>query len=191
MTEQTKITLNNLTSALKTFYGQETEAVHLILWHWAKNSYDLAQATPELLREIEGGLLRVYHAAQPLERPDALELLGVYGEHFSKTATPEERSALAIAMSYFSLRELMPALKTQEIHCGPVPEAVLTEIFGEYVCQCTDQMPHLIARYRREPAMKSEERARAILETSGVRLLDANNPEDVQEWKEVSGAREH
>jgi hypothetical protein len=103
VTEQRKITLDNLTSALKTFYGPETEAVLLILWHWAKNSYDLAQATPELPREIEGGLLRVYHAAQPLEHPDALELLGVYGEHFSKTATPEERAALAIAIGYTPL----------------------------------------------------------------------------------------
>ena len=75
----------------------------MILLHWAKNSYDLAQATPELLREIEGGLLGVYHAAQPLERPDALELLGVYGEHFFKTATPEERAALAIAIGYTPL----------------------------------------------------------------------------------------
>jgi hypothetical protein len=39
--------------------------------------------------------------------------------------------------------------------------------------------------------MKSEERARAILKAFGVRLLDGNKPEDVQEWKEVSGAREH
>jgi hypothetical protein len=208
VTEQTKITLHNLTSALKTFYGQETEPVRLILWHWAKNSYDLAQATPELLREIEGGLLRVDHAAQPLERPDALELLGVYSEHFSKTATPEERTALAIAIGYtpleyeimgegFSLRELMQALKTLEVHYGPVPEAMLTEIFEQYVWQYTEQeqlltqMPQLIARYRCEPAMQSEERARAILKAFGVRLLDANNPEDVQEWKEVSGAREH
>ena len=208
MTEQTKITLHNLTSALKTFYGQETEPVRLILWHWAKNSYDLAQATPELLREIEGGLLRVYHAAQPLERPDALELLGVYGEHFFKTATPEERAALAIAVGYtpleykimgegFSLRELMQALKTLEVHYGPAPEAILTHLFERYVRQYTGQddaianMPQLIALYRREPAMKSEERARAILKAFGVRLLDANNPEDVQEWKEVSGAREH
>jgi hypothetical protein len=208
VTEQTRITLHNLTSALKTFYGQETEPVRLILWHWAKNSYDLAQATPELLREIEGGLLRVYHAAQPLERPVALELLGVYGEHFFKTAAPEERAALAIAIGYtpleyeimgegFSLRELMQALKTLEVHNGPAPEAMLTEFFEQYVRQYTEQeemltqMPQLIARYRREPAMKSEERARAILKAFGVRLLDANNPEDVQEWKEVSGAREH
>ena len=25
----------------------------------------------------------------------------------------------------------------------------------------------------------------------GVRLLDGNNPEDVQKWKELFGAREH
>jgi hypothetical protein len=46
------------------------------------DSYDLAQATPELLREIEAGLLGVYHAAQPLERHDDFESLGVYSEHF-------------------------------------------------------------------------------------------------------------
>jgi hypothetical protein len=208
VTEQRNITLDNLTSALKTFYGQETEPVRLILWHWAKNSYDLDQVTPELLREIEGRLLRVYHAAQPLERPDAVELLGVYGEHFFKTATPDERAALATAIGYtpleyeimgegFSLRELMQALKTLEVYNGPAPEAMLTEFFEQYVCQYTEQeqlltqMPQLIARYRGEPAMKSEERARAILKAFGVRLLDANKPEDVQEWKEVSGAREH
>jgi hypothetical protein len=208
VTEQRNITLDNLTSALKAFYGQETEPVRLILWHWAKNSYDLEQVTPELLREIEGRLLRVYHAAQPLERPDAVELLGVYGEHFFKTATPEERAALATAIGYtpleyeimgegFSLRELMQALKTLEVYNGPAPEAMLTEFFEQYVWQYTEQeqlltqMPRLIARYRGEPAMKSEERARAILKAFGVRLLDANKPEDVQEWKEVSGAREH
>jgi hypothetical protein len=208
VTEQREITLDNLTSALKAFYGQDIEAVLLILRHWAKNSYDLAQATPEVLRKIEGGLLGVYHAAQPLERPDALELLGAYGEHFFETATLEERAALAIAIGYtpleyqvmgegFSLRELMQALKTLEAHNGPAPEAMLTEFFEQYVCRYTEQeemltqMPQLIARYRREPAMKSEERARAILKAFGVRLLDANNPEDVQEWKEVSGAREH
>ena len=52
-------------------------------------------------------------------------------------------------------------------------------------------MPQLIALYRREPAMESEERARAIMGAFGVRLLDSNNPEDVQKWKELSGAREH
>jgi hypothetical protein len=52
-------------------------------------------------------------------------------------------------------------------------------------------MPQLIALYRREPAMESEERARAIMGAFGVRLLDGNNPEDVLKWKELSGAREH
>ena len=208
MTKQREITLDNLISALKAFYGQETEPVLLILRHWAKNSYDFAQATPEVLREIDGGLLGVYHAAQPLERPDALELLGAYGGHFFETATPEERAALAIAIGYtpleyevmgegFSLRELMQALKTLEVHNGPAPEDMLTAFFEQYVCQYTEQeemltqMPQLIARYRREPAMESGERARAILKAFGVRLLDADNPEDVQKWKEVSGAREH
>jgi hypothetical protein len=91
----------------------------------------------------------------------------------------------------------MQALKTLEVHYDPVPEAMLTEIFEEYVWQYTEQeqllteMPQLIARYRGEPAMQSEERAGAILKAFRVTRLDANNPEDVQEWKEVSGAREH
>jgi hypothetical protein len=65
----------------------------------------------------------------------------------------------------FSLLELMQALKTLEVHYGPVPEAMLTEIFEQYVWQYTEQeqlltqMPQLIARYRGEPAMQSEERA--------------------------------
>ena len=82
MTKQSEITLDNLTSALKTIYGQETEAVLLIFLHWVKNNYDVANATPEVLQEIKEGYLEKYHTAKPLERPDALELLGVYGEHF-------------------------------------------------------------------------------------------------------------
>jgi len=82
---------------------------------------DIANATPEVLQEIREGYLEKYHTAEPLERPDALELLGVYGEHFFKTATPEERATLAIAIGRtpleyeimgegFSLRELMKSL---------------------------------------------------------------------------------
>jgi hypothetical protein len=67
--------------------------------------------------------------------------LGVYGEHFFKTATPEERAALAIAIGYtpleyelmaegFSFRELMQALKALEVHYGPAPEAMLTEFLS-------------------------------------------------------------
>jgi hypothetical protein len=52
-------------------------------------------------------------------------------------------------------------------------------------------MPQLIAQYRREPAMKSEERAKAVLKAFGVRLLDPHKPEDMQKWKELSGTREH
>ena len=208
MTEQREITLDNLTSALKTFYGQETEAVLLILLHWAKNSCDLSTATPELLRELEGGLLGVYHAAQPLERPDALELLGVYGEHFFETATPEERAAFAIAIGYtpleyeimgegFSLRELMQALKALEARNGPAPEKMLLEFFQRYLCEYLNRrelittMPQLIAQYRGEPAMKSEERAKAVLKVFGVRLLEPRKPEDMQKWKKLSRMREH
>jgi hypothetical protein len=39
--------------------------------------------------------------------------------------------------------------------------------------------------------LDANRRARVILKAFGVRLLDANNAEDVQKWKEVSGAREH
>jgi hypothetical protein len=39
--------------------------------------------------------------------------------------------------------------------------------------------------------MESQDNARAILKTFGVKLLDVNKPEDVQVWKKVSGAREH
>jgi hypothetical protein len=41
VTKQSEITLDNLTSALKTIYGQETEAVLLIFLHWAKNNLGL------------------------------------------------------------------------------------------------------------------------------------------------------
>ena len=70
----------------------------MLLIFWAKNNHDIANATPEELQEIKEGYLEKYHTAKPLERPDALELLGVYGEHFFKTATTEERAAFAIAI---------------------------------------------------------------------------------------------
>jgi len=73
MTKQREITLDNLTSALKTVYGQETEAVLLIFWHWAKNNYDIANAAPEVLQEIKDGYLEKYRTAEPLERSDALD----------------------------------------------------------------------------------------------------------------------
>jgi hypothetical protein len=98
LTKQSEITVDNLTSALKTIYGQETEVVLRIILHWVKNNYDIANATPEVLQKIKKGYLEKYHTAEPLERPDALELLGVYGQHFFKTATPEERAAFAIAI---------------------------------------------------------------------------------------------
>ena len=53
MANQIRITLDNLTSALKTVYGQNTEPVLLVFWHWAKNNYDIAKATPEWHREVE------------------------------------------------------------------------------------------------------------------------------------------
>jgi len=80
MTKLKEITLDNLTSALKTVYGQETEATRLIFRHWAKRNYDIAQATTETLRKIDQGFLEKYQRAQPLERREALDLLNVYGE---------------------------------------------------------------------------------------------------------------
>ena len=162
----------------------------------------------ELIREIEEGYLKKYHATPPLERSDALDLLNVYGEHFYKTASPKERAVLATAAGYtpleyeimgegFSLRELMQALKALEAHNGPAPEDMLTVFFERYICefhgqrQLIAEMPQFIARYRREVAMESEERARAILKAFGVRLLDMNKPEDMQILKELSGAKEH
>jgi len=205
MDNQTEITLDNLTSALKAVYGQKTEPVLLVFRHWVKNTYDIAKATPELLRQVEANYLEKYHAAKPSELADALDLLDVYGEHFFKTASSEERAAFAIAIGYtpleyeimgegFSMRELMQALKTLEVYNGPAPEDMLTEFFQRFArlrLKHPINMPQVIAQYRREPAMKSEERARAVLKAFGVRLLDRNKPEDMQEWKEVSGAREH
>jgi hypothetical protein len=208
LTKQKEITLDNLTSALKTVHGQKTEVVLLIFWNWAKSNYDVANATPEVLQEIKEGYLEKYHTAKPIERSDALELLSVYGEHFFKTATPEERAAFAIAtgrtpLEYeimgegFSLRELMQALKALEAHNGPAPEKMLIEFFKRYLCEHLNRreliatMPQLIAQYRRETPMKSEERARAVLKAFGVRLLDPHKPEDMQKLKELSRAREH
>jgi hypothetical protein len=96
-------TLDNLTSALKALYGQNTEVPLLIFRHWAARGYDMARATPELIREIEEGYLEKYHATPPLERSDALDLLNVYGEHFYKTASPKERAVMAIAVGYTPL----------------------------------------------------------------------------------------
>jgi hypothetical protein len=39
--------------------------------------------------------------------------------------------------------------------------------------------------------MASDEHAKAILSAFGVKLLDQSNPEDLQVWKQVSGARDH
>jgi hypothetical protein len=203
MTKQTEITLDNLTSALKAVYGQKTEAVLLLFRHWVRTHYDIA-ATPEELREIEEGLLKIYHSAKPLDPAEADHWLDVYGKHFFKTATPEERAAFAITIGHtpleyeimgegFSMRELMQALKI----LGQLPEDLLTECFERYACDRLGgelpitALPRLMALYRREPAMKSVERARAILNVFGMRRLDANNPDDLQTWKEVSAAREH
>jgi hypothetical protein len=209
MSQVKPITLDNLISALKALYGQSTEVPLLILRHWAARDYDMAQATPELIREIEEGYLGMYHATTPLERSDALDLLRVYGEHFYETASSKERAAVAIAVGYspieyeiinegFSLRELMQALKTLGAHNGPAPEDMLIAFFERYICefhvgqeQLIAEMPQIIARYRREVAMESEERARAILKAFGVRLLDMGKAEDVQKLKELSGAKEH
>jgi hypothetical protein len=202
--DQTETTLDNLTSALKAVYGQKTDAVLLLFRHWARTHYDIAKATPEQLREIEEGLLKIYHSAKPLDPTEADDLLDVYGKHFYKTATPKERAAFAITTGHtpieyeimgegFSMRELMQALKIFQ----NMPDDLLTACFERYACEWQGwklpitAMPQLIAMYRREPPMKSVERARAILKVFGLRLLDVNKPEDVQKWKEVSAAREH
>jgi len=92
MSQNKQITLDNLTSALKAVYGQNTEVPLLIFRHWAARDYDMAQATPELIREIDESYLEKYHATPPLERSDALDFLNVYGEHFYKTASPKEHA---------------------------------------------------------------------------------------------------
>jgi len=74
---------------------------------------------------------------------------------------------------------------------------MLVAFFERYLCEYLNRrelittMPQLIAQYRRETAMKSEERARAVLKVFGVRLLDPHKPEDMQKWKELSRTREH
>src|SRR5262249_48313942 len=157
-------------------------------------NYDIAKATPEWRREVESDYLKKYHATKPSERADALDLLNVYGEHFFRTATLEERAAFAIAVGHspleleimeegFSLRELMQALKTLEVNNGPAPEDMLTEFFQRFARLWLNRkqpinMPQVIAQCRREQAMKSEDRARAILKAFGVRLLDPNKLED-------------
>jgi hypothetical protein len=96
----------------------------------------------------------------------------------------------------FSLRELMQALKLFDGSPGQFPEAFLVRCFERYYRSFLGQpelisrTPEVLALYRREPPMASAERAKAILNTFGVKILDASKPEDVQVWKEVSGARE-
>jgi hypothetical protein len=204
MTKQTEITLDNLTSALKAVYGQKTEAVLLLFRHWVRTHYDIAKATPEDLREIEQGYLQTYHSAKSLDRDEADDLLDVYGKHFFKTATPEERTAFAITIGYtpleyeimgegFSMRELMQALKIFD----HVPDDLLIACFERYEREWQGRklpitaMPRLIAIYRREPAMKSMERARAILKAFRIKILNCDNPDDMKIWKQVSRAREH
>jgi hypothetical protein len=201
--ERTEINLDNLTAALKAVYGQETEVALLTLRHWVRTHYDTAKATPEQLREVEEGLLKNYHLAEPLDPTEAKDLLAVYGRHFFETSTPEERAAIAVALGYtpieyeimgggFSMRELMGALRIIQ----NAPDDFLIDVFGRYARENlgkklpTAAMPQLLAMYRREPVMEWE-RAQAILKVFGVRILDDAKPEDLQIWKEVSGAREH
>jgi hypothetical protein len=51
MTKKTEITIYNLTSALKTFYGQNTEQALLLFRHWVRNNYDIAKATLECIEK--------------------------------------------------------------------------------------------------------------------------------------------
>lgn len=97
----------------------------------------------------------------------------------------------------FSLRELMQALKFFDGSPGQLPEELLVRCFERYYRSFLGQ-PELISRtaevlalYRREPPMASEEQAKAILNAFGVKILDDSKPEDVQAWKEVSSAQEH
>lgn len=192
MTKNKQITLDNLTSALKAVYAQNTGTPLLIFRHWAARNYDIAQAAPDLVREIEDSFLETYQATKPLQRSEALDLLNVYGEHFYETAEPEERAALALAAGYtpleyaimsegFSLRELMQALRALEAYGHSAPEGMLVEFFERYLCEWLGQkeliikMPQIIEQYRREPAMESKERAKAILKAFGVRLLDTRH----------------
>jgi hypothetical protein len=196
--------LLNLTSALKTFHGQKMKAVLPIFRHWVRFNCDITEATPEWHQEVEEGYVKLYHLAKSLEHARALDVLEIYSDHFFKTATTDERAVLASALGCssleyeirsegFSMRELMQALKIFD----PVPEGFLTACFERYVRdrlkqeQLLTTIPQIMAQYRREPAMKSVERAGAILKEFGVRLLNANDPDDLQTWKEVSGAGEH
>jgi hypothetical protein len=128
---------------------------------------------------------------------------GVSVTHFFKTATADERAALATALGAtpveyeirtegFSLRELMQALKI--FH--HVPDALLIACFERYAREwygrkvSTIRMAQLIATYRLEPAMKSIERAKAILKEFGIRILNSDNPDDLRIWKEVSSAHQ-
>jgi hypothetical protein len=196
--------LLNLTSALKAVHGQKINAALPIFWHWARTKYDIGDATPKWREEVEEAFVKVYHLAKLIEQAKAIDFLKVYSKHFFKTATADERAALATALGYsslefeirsegFSMREQLQALKIFD----RVPEDLLTACFERYARDwrghklpigATEQ---LIALYRREPAMKSLERARTILKVFGVKLLNVNDPDDVQTWKEVSAAREH
>ena len=96
----------------------------------------------------------------------------------------------------FSLRELMQALKLFDGSPGQFPEELLVRCFERYYRSFLGQpelisrTPEVLALYQREPPMASEEQAKSILNTFGVKILDAGKPEDVQVWKEVSGVRE-
>ena len=68
MAKKVEITLDNLIAALKSEYEDKTDVPLLIFRHWAKNNYDMQQATPEQVREIEKGFLKSYQQSQPLAR---------------------------------------------------------------------------------------------------------------------------
>lgn len=208
MAPKIEITLNNLTAALRTIYGDKIAVPLLIFRHWAKANYDLQQATPELLEETAKEYQELYASAPSMPREDALALLEVYDRHLHRTSTAEERREIAIAVGYtpvqfkvkeegFSLRELMQALKFLDDLPAHLPEQFLICCFERY-CRnflgepgLIDRISELLALYRRVPAMASDEHAKAILSAFGVKLLDQSNPEDLQVWKQVSGARDH
>jgi hypothetical protein len=175
MAKKVEITLDNLTAALKSEYEDKTDVPLLIFRHWAKNNYDMQQATPEQVHEAEKVFLKSYQQSPRLERGEARSLLEAYDEHLRRTVTFREREEIAIALGYtsvefkfkeegFSLRELMQALKFFDCPPPQWPERILAACFERYFGlhlgrpELVARMPEAIARYRREPAMSSPRR---------------------------------
>ena len=89
MSQNKQITLDNLTSALKAVC-QNTEVPLLIFRHWAARDYDMAQATPELIREIEESYLEKYHSHEK----DKVRAELVARQPIGRLGTPEDVASL-------------------------------------------------------------------------------------------------